>query len=131
MAEKAGNSQLLDSGQVLLAPEVTQIQFVYFDGTAIYDTWDMRERGNMPTAIEVRIWISPPAVEAETGPPAEPHMYSQTIDLPLAQATGQGASSSSSSSSSSSTDESSGTSSSSSSSNGLGTTQDSSQGFSQ
>ena len=58
-AEQAGNSQLLNSGQVLLAPEVTQIQFRYFDGTTAVDKWDMQEHGAMPTAVEVRIWLDP------------------------------------------------------------------------
>jgi hypothetical protein len=85
LAQQSANSQLLDSGQLLLAPEVTQIQFVYFDGATIYDVWDMQERGGMPTAIEVRIWIAPDAIEAEASVvPLEPKMHSQTVALPLA-----------------------------------------------
>jgi hypothetical protein len=85
LAEQSANSQLLNSGQVLLAPEVTQIQFVYFDGTTVYDVWDMQERGGMPTAIEVRIWIAPDPIEAEASPiPLEPRMHSQTVAIPLA-----------------------------------------------
>lgn len=96
MAEQAGDAQLLESGQVLLAPEVTQIQFRYFDGTTAVDTWNMQERSKMPTAIDVRIWIAPDGVETESSDiPVEPRMYSQTIDLPLAQAAGTSASSSS------------------------------------
>jgi hypothetical protein len=87
VAEQAADAQLLNSGQMLLAPEVTQIQFVYFDGTTAVDTWDMQERSAMPTAIDVRIWIAPDAVESESSEiSVEPHMYSQTIELPLAQA---------------------------------------------
>lgn len=85
IAEQSANSELLNSGQVLLAPEVTQIQFVYFDGTTVYDVWDMQERGSMPTAIEVRIWIAPDPIEAaESTVPLEPRMHSQTVALPLA-----------------------------------------------
>ncbi len=99
MAEQAGNSQLLNSGQALLAPEVTRIQFIYFDRTTAVDTWDMQERSSMPTAVEVQIWISPDAVEAQSSAvPATARMYSQTIDLPLAQAAGASASTSSESS---------------------------------
>lgn len=87
VAEQSANSQLLESGQVLLAPEVTQIQFVYFDGTTVYDVWDMQERGSIPTAIEVRVWIAPDPIEAEASPvPLQPRMYSQTVALPLAAA---------------------------------------------
>jgi hypothetical protein len=85
LAEQSANSQLLNSGQVLLAPEVTQIQFVYFDGTTVYDVWDMQERGGLPTAIEVRIWIAPDPIEAEASPiPLQPQMHSQTVAIPLA-----------------------------------------------
>jgi hypothetical protein len=85
IAEQSGNSQMLNSGQVLLAPEVSQVQFVYFDGSTVYDVWDMQERGGMPTAIEVRIWIAPDPIEAaESTVPLEPKMHSQTVALPLA-----------------------------------------------
>ncbi len=95
VAEQSANSQLLNSGQVLLAPEVTQIQFVYFDGSAATDTWDMQERGSLPTAVEVRVWIAPDAIEAESSAvPLEPRMYSETVDLPLAAASQTAASAS-------------------------------------
>ena len=92
-AVQSGNAQLLNSGQVLLAPEVTQIQFLYFDGATAVDVWDMQERGSMPTAVEVRVWLAPDAIEArESSVPLEPRMVSQTIDLPLAQVSGASAS---------------------------------------
>jgi hypothetical protein len=100
MAEQAGNSQLLESGQVLLAPEVTQIQFRYFDGTTAVDVWDMQEREVMPTAVEVRIWLLPQDLTEEQAAKSslatQARMYCQTIDLPLAQAAGTTASSSAS-----------------------------------
>jgi hypothetical protein len=86
-AEQSANSQLLNSGQVLLAPEVTQIQFVYFDGSAAADTWDMQERSSLPTAVEVRVWIAPDATEAASSEVTlQPRMYSETVELPLAAA---------------------------------------------
>jgi hypothetical protein len=88
-AVQGGNSQVLNSGQVLLAPEVTQLQFIYFDGATAIDTWDMQERGTMPTAVEVRIWIAPDAIEAEeSAVPLQPRLYRQTVDLPMALASG-------------------------------------------
>jgi hypothetical protein len=90
-AEQAGNSQLLNSGQTLLAPEVTQIQFRYFDGTTAYDEWNMQELNAMPTAVEVRIWLDPEGVGVNqsyaTTPESNEHMYLETIALPLAQST--------------------------------------------
>lgn len=93
MAEQTANSQVLNSGQVLLAPEVTQIQFVYFDGTQVLNEWNMSQSGAMPTAVDVRIWIAPDPIEAAASEvPLEPRMYSQTVELPLAQAAGASAS---------------------------------------
>jgi hypothetical protein len=87
MAEQTANSQVLDAGQVLLAPEVTQIQFLYFDGTTAVDQWDMSQIGAMPTAVDVRIWITPDPIEQqERDVPLEPRMYNQTVELPLAAA---------------------------------------------
>lgn len=96
-AVQGGNSQVLNSGQVLLAPEVTQLQFIYFDGAAATDVWDMQERGTMPTAVEVRIWIAPDAIEAEQSAiPLQPRLYRQTVELPLALASGAAATASTS-----------------------------------
>jgi hypothetical protein len=90
-AEQAGNSQLLNSGQTLLAPEVTQIRFRYFDGTSVYDEWNMQERNALPTAIEVRIWLDPTGNSVShsiaTTPASNDRMYLETIALPLAQST--------------------------------------------
>lgn len=87
MAEQTANSQILNSGQQLLAPEVTEIQFIYFDGTQVLNQWDMSQAGSMPTAVDVRIWIAPDPIEAaESKTPLQPRMYNQTVELPLAQA---------------------------------------------
>jgi hypothetical protein len=110
-AEQTGNTALLDSGQVLLAPEVTAIEFSYFDGTAAVAAWDMRELETLPPAVEVRIWMtstgSADAVGATTSAGvAMPgtRMYSQTVELPLALATGSATSASGDESSTSGTD---------------------------
>jgi hypothetical protein len=92
-AEQVANSQILNSGQVLLAPEVTEIQFIYFDGTTAVNQWDMSQAGSMPTAVDVRIWIAPDPIEAaESETPPQPRMYNQTVELPLAQAANTSAS---------------------------------------
>jgi hypothetical protein len=89
VAEQSANSQLLNSGQVLLAPEVTDVQFIYFDGTTAVDQWDMQQMGSLPTAVDVRIWIAPDPIDAAASEiPLQPRMYSQTVELPLAQAAG-------------------------------------------
>jgi hypothetical protein len=111
MAEDGGSSDLLNTGQVLIAPEVVQIQFTYYDaaqGTTV-DNWNMQEQNAMPVAVEVRIWLASSTADAKpisyaTGStPSDANMYSETIDLPLAAATAA----TSSSSSNNSTDDSS------------------------
>jgi hypothetical protein len=96
MAEQTGDSVLMESGQMLVAPEVVQIQFRYFDGQAVDDVWDMNDRGTMPPAIEVRIWLADSDARAATNSPlglalSDEHMYVQTIELPLANSGGAGA----------------------------------------
>jgi hypothetical protein len=101
MAEQSGNTALLESGQVLVAPEVVHVEFRYFDGTAAVDEWIMTERQTMPPAIEVRIWLadrdavnSPAATYgAAAGSLEGAHMYSETTALPMSQSTGPSATS--------------------------------------
>ncbi|MCI0332374.1 MAG: hypothetical protein L0228_04020 [Planctomycetes bacterium] len=116
MAEEMGESAVLESGQVLIAPEVVHIEFSYYDGEQITDIWDMAEEKMLPLAIEVRIWLaSPEALAAASGSQYDASAlletargYRQTVCLPMAEisraagAVALGASSSSSSSSSSS-----------------------------
>lgn len=97
-AERTGNEQTLASGQQLVAPEVEHIQFRYFDGAEVVETWDMRERRSLPVAIEVRIWIVSPDAAREqsaagyslTGLPPDAREYQQTVYLPLAAASQDG-----------------------------------------
>jgi len=42
-----------------LAPEVTYLEFRYFDGTTWYTEWDSEQMGGLPTAIEITISIDP------------------------------------------------------------------------
>ena len=45
----------------ILAPEVVEIQFRYFDGISWIDTWDSQSSGFLPRAIEITMgfWIAP------------------------------------------------------------------------
>lgn len=95
-AEQTGNSAVLESGQAVLAPEVTHIEFRYFDGSEVVEYWDMQERGSLPVAIEIRLWIVPADAREELGPAAyDPaalaqaaHEYRQTVYLPMSQVGG-------------------------------------------
>jgi type II secretory pathway pseudopilin PulG len=114
-AEQNGNSAVLESGQVLIAPEVVHIEFRYFDGQQTLELWDMVEAGSLPLAIEVRIWLTTAHEAADSaaydaqGLLSIAREYRQTVFLPMAELSQSGAaggmsgSSSSSSSTSSST----------------------------
>ncbi len=43
----------------VLAPEVTQLEFRYFDGTQWLEEWDSEEIGGIPLAVEIAIAVEP------------------------------------------------------------------------
>ena len=45
----------------LLAPEVTQLEFRYSDGSSWYTEWDSQQMNGLPVAIEITIGIDPAA----------------------------------------------------------------------
>lgn len=111
-AEKNGGSTVLDSNQVVLAPEVVHIEFHFFDGSQVVDTWDMKEQQNkLPSAVEVCIWMRSPN---DTSEPVNSSYdmatlssttreYRQVVNLPMAQLAGAAQSGSSSTTDSAST----------------------------
>ena len=54
-----GGAADITQGQELIAPEVTQIQFRYYDGEAWQDEWDSEDLGKLPVAIEFTMVIDP------------------------------------------------------------------------
>lgn len=131
-AEQLGNSALLDSGQVLVAPEVVHLEFRYYDGQQITDVWDMLEEKSLPRAIKIKIWLASADASDSIGTSSydvadfanNAREYRQTIYLPMSELSPAGAaggmSGSSSSSSSSFGSSTSGSESSSSTSSGFG-----------
>jgi hypothetical protein len=123
-AEQSGNSAILESNETVLAPEVVQIAFRYFDGSQVTTDWDMEEQKKLPLAVEVRLWltsgdvedtptISPISPGGENMLTANVREYRETVYLPMAAMTAAAAESdmtSGSETSSSSTEPSSGTS---------------------
>lgn len=58
-----------DTGEELLAEEVTRLEFQYFDGYQWWPSWDSDDRGGLPVAIEIVIGLLDREVsedEAET-----------------------------------------------------------------
>jgi hypothetical protein len=98
-AEQSGNTAVLESGQALIASEVVNIEFRYFDGTQVLDVWDMVEKNCLPVAIEISLWIAP--LDAEntsvagrydaTGLANNAREYRQTVYLPMSQLSQAGA----------------------------------------
>jgi uncharacterized membrane protein YgcG len=126
-AEQMGNSTILDANQALIAPEVVQLEFHYYDGAEFAEVWDMKEKGTLPVAIEVCIWLHySVASESSTVGSMDlantAHEYRQTVYLPMSQISSSNQSRGTSASS---------TASSSSSSNGSGSMSNSGSGFNQ
>jgi hypothetical protein len=114
--EQQGNSAAQSSGGTLIAPEVAQIQFRFFDGSQTLDEWDMLQTPQLPVAVEVCVWLksaranSNSAENSSTDTLNGTREYKQVVFLPNAAlsaaanaAATSAASSTDSSSSSSST----------------------------
>lgn len=58
-AISSGQSQQLQGLGELLAPEVTGLQFLYFDGYQWYQAWDSDQMGGLPLAVEITLFMQP------------------------------------------------------------------------
>jgi hypothetical protein len=118
-SQENGNNDSIGTGGTLIAPEVVQIQFQYFDGSQLATAWDMKQTPQLPVAIEVSIWLKSQrqGTSAEdigsTATLSGTREYKQVVFLPMAAlsaanaASTTGTSQSSTDSSSSSSDSSS------------------------
>ena len=50
----------------VLAPEITEVRFAYFDGTVWLDAWDSREIGGLPRAVRVTFGLWQPPSKKES-----------------------------------------------------------------
>jgi hypothetical protein len=64
LAEQAGNTALMELTEVLLAPEVTALEFRYFDGATVFEAWEMQSMGVLPIGVEIRLWLADPQAMA-------------------------------------------------------------------
>lgn len=74
LADEQGNLDALAARTELLAPEVTVVQFLYFDGAEWLTDWDSTALGGLPRAIRVEMLI-------------QQQVYSLVIAVPLAKPT--------------------------------------------
>lgn len=93
-ADQAGGVDLLAQNATILAPEVTELTFRYFDGVAWVATWDSVALNALPRAIEVTIRIDVDADEvqqvsalAPPPPPSASDVFRFVVALPLADPT--------------------------------------------
>jgi type II secretory pathway pseudopilin PulG len=57
-ATQMGSGATVAGNPKLIAPEVSRMEFRYFDGTTLLETWDTYAmQGQLPQAIELRIWF--------------------------------------------------------------------------
>jgi len=87
-AEQAGTAAQLAGQPVLMAPEVSRLEFRYFNGTDFVEEWDSTlMEGQLPSAIEMRMWFVENFAEQLRDPSrdtTETPPYVVTIALPNA-----------------------------------------------
>jgi len=85
-AVQQGQTELLGQATDLLAPEVVDLRFTYYDGTTYYDSWNTTEQGKLPVAVKAAIRIRRPRVNVLSGAEddAAPAVYDILIELPNA-----------------------------------------------
>ena len=85
--EKGGAATSLSVKQVL-APEVSFLQFRFFDGLAWYTTWDSDEAGRLPRALEVTLGFAPsnsrPGPALRVAVSGSPNQVRTVILIPIA-----------------------------------------------
>ncbi len=94
--EERGLLADLDDQWKPIAPEVTAIEFLYFDGTEWVESWDSNESGGLPVAVHVSLVVtreenlgkfSVLLDSGDAGPidPSVSFLYSLTVALPVAE----------------------------------------------
>lgn len=101
--QNATGEQMLQGGD-LIAPEVSEIQFRYFDGQQWLSEWDSQAMQGLPLAVEVVIVVQPAEVLKQVAngqplanaavPGATPFIYRSVVRVPSAQLVKQAAASS-------------------------------------
>ena len=90
LAMQQGRTAELDQASEMLASEVQDLQFTYYDGTTTTDTWDLTQQNKLPSAVKVSIAIRrppPKSATLELTPVEEspPVVYEMLVDLPNSQ----------------------------------------------
>jgi prepilin-type N-terminal cleavage/methylation domain-containing protein len=94
-ADETGALSSVDQELEPIAPEVTDLEFLYYDGSQWVDSWDSTQMGGLPIAVHVSLAIMPRdefnrftatwgRSSAETETTVE-FIYSLTVALPVAK----------------------------------------------
>lgn len=83
-AEQTGGIDDVAGDPLLVAAEVEQIEFRYYDGFQYHETWEPELQGAWPVAIEVRMWFTHHDQAGEVARHHEERPYVMTIALPTA-----------------------------------------------
>jgi hypothetical protein len=89
-ADASSDLESMAANSVLLAEEVTFLQFRYFDGMNWYDVWDSVSFERLPNAIEITIGFrqsssTPSEGIAESGEISRSHLHRFVVSLPAAE----------------------------------------------
>jgi hypothetical protein len=87
MADKQSGGAAMASRAEILAPEVTAVRFMYYDGFRWRSDWDSSVLGGLPKAIDVELALQPALDLARTGrtttSATAPTVYRLVIPIPL------------------------------------------------
>ncbi|WP_417730563.1 hypothetical protein [Rosistilla oblonga] len=93
-ASESGDVMRLNQTGDVLAPEVLQIEFAYFDGTQWIYEWNSDESQGLPIAVQIRLTLGKPPGSAEdpmnaglatAGDATTGDVYDLMVRLPMAQ----------------------------------------------
>jgi len=66
-------SEATTAGAQLLAPEVLDIEFAYFDGEEMLDEWNSAEQNGLPEAVEITLMLAnEPTIDLSKRPSDDP-----------------------------------------------------------
>ncbi|MCG8651998.1 MAG: type II secretion system protein GspJ, partial [Pirellulales bacterium] len=86
-AATSGGSATLNQTGELLAPEITGIEFAYWDGTTWLTEWSSDEYGELPTAVQVQLHMQDPvtALAGDVTDAGSVRTFKHIVRLPLAR----------------------------------------------
>ena len=66
---------------IMWVPELVGLEFRYFDGQQWWSQWDSRQKGRLPTAVEVAMQFQPPMKSNQTGRRSASNRRSETTTV--------------------------------------------------